>query len=298
MAQNFAKYFSLVKFAHTVFALPFALIGFTMGVQQMPQDYTTKDWVLLLVKVLICMVTARNAAMGFNRYSDRDIDAENPRTAGREIPAGVLSANNVLIFVIINSAIFVAVAGLINPLCGILSPLALLVLLGYSKFKRFSALCHFVLGLALGIAPVGAFLAVNGSFMVDGAIYWPPIILTCIIILWSGSFDILYAVADEDFDKEHKLHSIPAALGRKRAMILSGVLHAVIVPLLVLLYFTLFTEVNYIFIAGAAVFTALLVYQHCIVSPKDISRLNAAFFTSNGLASILFAIFTIWALVS
>lgn len=297
MVQNFAKYLSLVKFAHTVFALPFAMIGFTMGVQQMPVDYTAKDWVLLLFKVLVCMVTARNAAMGFNRYADRDIDAKNPRTAGREIPAGVLSPNKVLLFVIINSSIFTAMAALINPLCGILSPLALVVLLGYSKFKRFSALCHFILGLSLGIAPVGAFLAVNGSFMVNGAIYLPPVILTCIIILWSGSFDILYSVADEEFDKEQHLHSIPAALGRKKAMILSGVLHSLIVPLLVLLHIYLFEGINYIFVVGAAIFTALLVYQHSIVSPKDISRLNAAFFTSNGLASVLFAIFTIWALL-
>lgn len=297
MAQSFAKYLSLVKFAHTVFALPFALIGFTMGVQQMPQDFTTKDWIILLFKVLVCMVTARNAAMGFNRYADRDIDAENPRTAGREIPAGVLSPNSVMLFVIVNSAIFTAMAAMINPLCGILAPVALLVLLGYSKFKRFSALCHFILGLSLGIAPVGAFLAVNGSFMVDGAIYFPPIILTCIIILWSGSFDILYSVADEEFDKEHKLHSIPAAMGRRNAMALSGVLHAIILPLLVLLHLSLFNQINYIYMVGAVIFTGLLIYQHSIVSPKDISRLNAAFFTSNGLASILFAIFTIWALV-
>ncbi len=299
---------SLVKFTHTVFALPFAMIGFVLGVKE-AEPY---HWGWLLVKVLLCMVTARNAAMGFNRYCDRNIDARNPRTSGREIPAGILSAPGVLWFVIINCILFVSVAFSINPLCGILSPAALLILLGYSYMKRFSALCHFVLGLALGIAPLGAYIAVTGAFA------WPPAILTAIIILWSGSFDILYALADEQFDKDNKLHSAPAFMGRRKAMILSGILHAAVIPLLALFYFVVFTGAdagitggfaapyfhvaeravtNWWYISGAIIFSVLLIYQHCIITPGNIKRLNAAFFTSNGIASILFAVFTIIALL-
>lgn len=283
------KYFALVKFVHTVFALPFAMIGFTLGLK----EANVPNWGFLLLGVLVCMVAARNSAMGFNRYLDRDIDAKNPRTAGREIPAGILSPKKVFWFVVINCIVFVAAAFMINPLCGFLSPVALLVLLGYSYMKRVSAMCHFVLGLALGIAPLGAYVAVTGEFAVA------PAILTVIVVLWSGSFDILYSLSDEEFDKENKLHSVPAFMGRKNAMILSGVLHVAILPLLALFYVAVFPggAVNWIYVAGAIVFGALLMYQHCIISPTNLKRLDAAFFTTNGIASLAFAAFTIAALV-
>lgn len=283
------KYFSLVKFVHTVFALPFAMIGFTLGLK----EANVSNWGLLLLGVLVCMVAARNSAMGFNRYLDRDIDAKNPRTAGREIPAGILSPQKVLWFVIINCIIFIAAAFIINPLCGFLSPVALLVLLGYSYMKRVSALCHFVLGLALGIAPLGAYVAVTGEFSIT------PAIITLIVVLWSGSFDILYSLSDEEFDKENNLHSIPAFMGRKNAMILSGVLHVAILPLLVLFYFAAFGEasVNWIYVSGAVIFGVLLMYQHCIICPTNLKKLDAAFFTTNGIASIAFATFTILSLI-
>lgn len=287
------KYLSLVKFAHTVFALPFAMIGFTLGMQ----EAQVENWGGLLLKVLVCMVAARNAAMGYNRYLDRDIDAGNPRTAGREIPAGILSPGKVKRFVIINALLFIFVAFLINPLCGFLSPVALLVLLGYSYMKRISAACHFVLGLALGIAPLGAYMAVTGKFA------FAPAVLTVIVLLWSSAFDILYALADEEFDREHNLHSIPALIGRKNAMILSGILHAAILPLLFLFYLAAFPaageDVWFFspwYAIGAVFFAAMLLYQHCIVTPSNLTRLNAAFFTANGIASLVFAVFTIVAL--
>lgn len=284
------RYLSLVKFAHTVFALPFAMTGFALGIK----EGRPVGWGVLLLQVLVCMVSARNAAMGFNRYLDRDIDARNPRTAGREIPAGILSASNVLGFVILNCMLFVAVAFSINLLCGLFSPVVLFVLLGYSYMKRISAWCHFVLGLALGMAPVGAYAAVTGSFAMS------PFILLIIIVLWSGSFDILYSLSDEAFDKAHKLYSVPARMGRTRAMILSGILHALILPLLALFYGVVFagtaTGWNGWYITGAVLFSALLLYQHCIISPGNLKRLNAAFFTVNGVASIVFAVFTIIAL--
>lgn len=284
------RYLSLVKFAHTVFALPFAMTGFALGIK----ESVPLGWGWLLLQVLVCMVSARNAAMGFNRYLDRDIDARNPRTAGREIPAGILSASNVLGFVILNCVLFVAVAFSINPVCGLFSPAVVLVLLGYSYMKRVSALCHFVLGLALGMAPVGAYVAVTGSFAPA------PFVLMAIIVLWSGSFDILYSLSDEAFDKQQGLHSIPALMGRKKAMILSGVLHALILPLLALFYGVVFAGtsagLNGWYITGAALFAGLLIYQHCIITPGNLKRLNAAFFTVNGIASIVFAVFTIIAL--
>lgn len=288
------KYLSLVKFVHTVFALPFALVGFTLGMQEVQVE----NWGGLLLKVLVCMVAARNAAMGYNRYLDREIDAGNPRTAGREIPAGILSPVRVKWFVLINCLVFIAGAFWINLLCGLLSPVALLVLLGYSYMKRISAICHFVLGLALGIAPLGAYLAVTGKFA------FAPAILSVIVMLWSGAFDILYALADEEFDRAHKLHSIPALIGRKNAMILSGIVHAAILPLLYLFYLAAFPVVGEDvwpfspwYAIGAVFFAAMLIYQHAIVTPSNLSRLNAAFFTANGIASVVFAIFTIVALL-
>jgi 4-hydroxybenzoate polyprenyltransferase len=232
------------------------------------------------------MVAARNSAMGFNRYIDRDIDAINPRTADREIPAGKISAKNALIFVIVNSIIFILVAYTINTLCFFLSFAALALLLGYSFTKRFTALCHFFLGLTLSIAPTAAYISVTGNFG-NGSI----LILSAIVLLWSAGFDILYSLSDEEFDRGENLHSVPQLLGRKKAFLLSIILHLLDLPLLVLFYFM--AGMGWFYIIGASLFALMLIYQHCIISPSNLKRLNGAFFTSNGFASIVFALFTI-----
>jgi len=281
------KYFSLVKFAHTIFALPFALLGLFLGFQYMQVEGLSPDkpyWQSFLL-VVMAMVFARSAAMAFNRYLDRDIDAENARTRMREIPAGVISPQRALLFVSINAALFVLTAWLINPLCFFLSPVALFVILGYSFTKRFTALCHLVLGLGLALAPVGAFLAVTATFQ------WAPVILGFAVLTWVSGFDIIYALQDEDFDKAHQLSSIPAMLGRHRALIVSTTLHFLSAGLIV--SFGLLTNGGFIYWTGAVIFLALLGYQHYLVKPNDLSRVNLAFFTTNGIASVVFAAFAI-----
>jgi 4-hydroxybenzoate polyprenyltransferase len=272
------KYFSLVLFAHSIFALPFALIGFFLGVTTTENSF---NW-LLLALVLFCMVFARNAAMAFNRYLDRDIDARNPRTTMRDIPAGKVSANSALLFVIINCLLFIATSWFINPLCFYLSPIALFVVLFYSYTKRFTALCHLVLGLGLSLAPIGAYIAVTGVFNIV------PIFYSFAVLFWVSGFDIIYALQDEDFDKTEQLHSIPAALGRKNALNLSIVLHigaavSVILPIF-------FTDFSFTYYIGVAFFCAMLIYQHLLVKPNDISKVNKAFATTNGYASVIFAL--------
>jgi 4-hydroxybenzoate polyprenyltransferase len=276
-----ARYLSLVKFAHTLFALPFALTGFFLAIKKGGGEFSIRLFILLL----LAMVFARNSAMGFNRWADREIDARNPRTASRELPASRLTPLSVGLFVIVNSLLFLIVAGLINRLALILALPALAVLLGYSYLKRFTALCHYGVGLALGIAPSAAYISVTGRLDIA------PVILSIIVFFWSGSFDILYAVTDEEFDKQEGLHSIPAALGRKWALIISAMGHLLVLPMLWLFYKS--AGLGPIYLTGAVIFSLLLIYQHLIVKPDDISRLNAAFFTSNGIASVIFAMFTI-----
>ncbi|MCK9629671.1 MAG: putative 4-hydroxybenzoate polyprenyltransferase [Bacteroidales bacterium] len=283
------NYLKLVKFSHTIFALPFAFIGFFMANETVVDGSEVYSWRLLIL-VVLAMVFARNSAMGFNRYIDRFIDAKNPRTAGREIPAKILSPKSVLIFVVINVMLFIATTALINKLALIMSVPALIVILGYSYMKRFSALCHYVLGLSLAIAPMGAYISITGKFALA------PFILSIIVLLWSSGFDILYSLDDEMFDKIEKLHSVPAKYGRSRAMEISSAGHVLIAPMLCLLY--IYADMGIIYIVGSALFVTLLIYQHVIIKPDDISRLNSAFFTSNGVASILFAIFTIWDILS
>jgi len=282
------NYLNLVKFSHTIFALPFAIIGFFLASTE-PAISAEFSWELFGL-ILLAMVFARNSAMGFNRYVDRFIDTRNPRTANREIPTRKLSANSVLTFVIINVVLFIVTTAFINRLTLVLSVPALIIILGYSYMKRFSVLCHYVLGLALGIAPIGAYISITGSFDT------PPLLLSMIVFLWSSGFDILYSLDDEDFDKNEGLHSIPSRFGRARAMEISAAGHVLIVPMLCLFY--VYGEMGLIYVVGATIFTCLLGYQHLILKPNDISRLNAAFFTSNGIASIVFAIFTIWDILS
>ncbi|MCB9235096.1 MAG: UbiA family prenyltransferase [Bacteroidia bacterium] len=274
------KYLSLVKFSHTIFALPFALIGFFLGYQEVQK----LDWILFVL-VLLCMVFARNAAMGFNRFLDREIDAKNSRTVTREIPAGTISPRNALLFVILNSAAFWVTTWFINKLCFFLAPVALLVILGYSFTKRFTALCHLVLGLGLSLAPVGAYLAVTGSFALV------PVLLGVAVLTWVSGFDIIYALQDEEFDRSQKLNSIPVMLGKNKALILSVFLHLITAG--AVYAFGFLEEGNWLFWIGAGVFSALLIYQHLLVKPNDLSRVNLAFFTTNGIASVVFASFVI-----
>lgn len=274
------KYLSLVKFAHTIFALPFAILGFFLGMQASGQVINWR----LFVLVLLCMVFARSAAMAFNRYLDRDIDRANPRTQGRDIPAGRISPGEALTFVTINTLLFIATTWFINPLCFALSPVAIAVVLGYSYTKRFTPLCHFVLGLGLGLAPLGAYLAAGGGF--DPI----PLLFAGAVMLWVSGFDIIYALQDVEFDRSHALRSIPAAIGKKKALQLSTLLHVLCAFLL--LGASYWVTVRYdnfglLLGLGTGLFVGLLVYQHLLVKPDDLSRVNLAFFTTNGVASLI-----------
>ncbi|HEY9124110.1 MAG TPA: UbiA-like polyprenyltransferase [Bacteroidales bacterium] len=276
-----SKYLSLVKFSHTLFAMPFAFIGYFLALKYGDSYFSLK----LLLLVVACMVFARNTAMAFNRYADRHIDLHNPRTALREIPAGILKAESVLVFTIINAVLFIATTWFINPMAFYLSPVALFVITGYSLTKRFTVLCHFILGLGLSLAPIGAYIAVTAHF------HWLPILFSFIVLTWVSGFDIMYALQDERFDNDWKLKSIPAKLGSRRALILSILLHT-ISAFLVVLAGTL-AHMNLLYWIGAGVFITLLIYQHLIVKPNDISKVNLAFATTNGIASVVFAAFAI-----
>jgi 4-hydroxybenzoate polyprenyltransferase len=275
-SEGLKKYFSFVKFSHTIFALPFALTGYFWALHQYNLDFSLK--VLLLV--LAAMVFARNAAMGFNRYADQKIDASNQRTQNREIPSGKISPGAALAFVLINAGLFVFVTAFINPLCLYLSPVALGVILGYSLTKRFTFLCHLFLGLGLSLAPVGAWLAVSGSF------HLLPVLLGLMVLFWVAGFDIIYALQDAEFDRENRLFSIPAFFGRKKALLISRGIHVLcLVPgIIILLYF----QQGGFFLSGFLIFSGLLVFQHSLVRAGDLSRVNMAFFTTNGFASLIF----------
>lgn len=282
MPSSVQHYLSLVKFSHTLFALPFALIGFFMATSYYHYDYSWS----LFVYVLLCMVFARSAAMAFNRYIDRDIDAINERTAVREIPAGTIDPQSALWFVVANCVLFVGVTWFINPLCFWLSPVALAVILGYSYTKRYTSWCHFVLGLGLSLAPLGAFLAVTGEFS-----EWLPLFFSAAVLLWVSGFDIIYALQDEDFDKSNNLHSMPSQLGAKDALSLSNRLH--IGTALLIVAAGLYASFGIFYWLGAAIFIGLLYYQHTLVKPNDLSKINLAFFTTNGIASVAFAFFVL-----
>jgi len=271
------KYLSLVTFSHTIFAMPFAFIGFFLAVTTTTYTF---EWQKLLMMVL-CMVFARNSAMAFNRYLDRDIDAKNPRTKVRDIPAGRITATSALTFTLVNCALFIATTRFINPICFYLSPVALLVVLGYSATKRFTALCHLVLGLGLSLAPIGAYLVVTGKFDLL------PIFFSLAVLCWVSGFDIIYALQDEDFDRAEKLHSIPAYLGKVNALRLSTFLHVLSAIFIMLPVF--FTTVGLLYYIGIVFFCVMLTYQHLLVKPNDLSRVNFAFMTTNGIASVVFA---------
>lgn len=298
------NYLSLVKFSHTIFAMPFALIGFFLGVTRqyyssLPDCVFTgidkpgfsiistfaNQYIYKFIFVILCMIFARSAAMAFNRWLDKNFDAKNPRTAVREIPSGVIKANNALLFVMINCLLFIVCTFFINQICFYLSPVALFVVLFYSYTKRFTALCHLVLGVGLSLAPIGAFLAVTGEFALL------PILFSFTVLFWVSGFDIIYALQDEEFDKSNQLHSIPAALGKSKALMVSNMLH--ILSAACVIGAGIYGNFGLWYWIGVTFFCCLLIYQHLLVKPNDLRKVNLAFFTTNGIASVVFAVFVI-----
>ncbi len=266
--------------------MPFAMLGAFLALFINELEF---DWRRLIL-VVLCMVFARNAAMAFNRWLDRDIDNLNPRTSSREIPAGVISSSSALIFVVINCILFILSCFFINKICFLLSPLALLIVLGYSYTKRFTALCHLVLGLGLALAPVGAYLAMAGIF------HLIPILHGVAVLFWVAGFDIIYALQDEEFDEKNDLSSIPVSLGTSRALILARVFHFLSVVALsyasYLLYLD-YTGIGIISFIALLIFILLLMFQHTLVKPNDLTKVNLAFFTTNGFASLIFGLMVI-----
>ena len=275
-------YLNLVKFSHTIFAMPFALLSFTFAVKGLPEEHQSLWWVLLFVQVLLCMVFARNVAMGFNRWADRFIDADNPRTAQREIPAGKVSPKQAVWFVVGNAVLFIFVASTINPLCGWLSPVALAVVMFYSYCKRFTSLAHLVLGLSLGIAPVGATIAVLGEITPES------IVLALGVMCWSAGFDIIYALQDAEFDRERGLRSIPSRFSTRTSLIISALLHIVSISFIIL--YTTYQPQSLLAWLGCALFTLIVASEHILVTPTKQRNIGIAFGTFNALASVAYGV--------
>ncbi|PJJ76338.1 4-hydroxybenzoate polyprenyltransferase [Thermoflavifilum aggregans] len=281
MKNPVLRYLSFVKFSHTIFAMPFALIGFFLAVrwQHFPFSWS------LFGKVILCMVFARSAAMAFNRILDLEYDRLNPRTAQRELPTGKITYRQAVIFTAMNVVLFIITTYFINRICFYLSPVALAVVLGYSYTKRFTPFSHLVLGLGLSLAPIGAYLAVTGHF------HWLPLIYSGVVICWVAGFDIIYSLQDVAFDQSLHLYSMPVWLGRKRALQVSSLLHLIsVVGVWMAGWLAGF---GWLYWVGAAWFTFMLWYQHRLVHPDDLSRVNIAFMTTNGIASCVFAAFVI-----
>ena len=263
----------MVKFSHTIFALPFAMASLLIASRGLPSPK-------LLILILAAMVALRNAAMSFNRYLDADIDAKNPRTASRHIPSGLFSKKFVLGFSLINALFFIAISYWINPLCFKLSPFAVIVVFLYSFTKRFTHWSHLVLGLALGISPIGAWMAAVQEISL------PPIVLSIIVLFWVAGFDIIYATQDYEFDRKTGLHSLVVKLGIAKALWLSRLFHFITLGLLLL--FGIFLHFGWPYYLSFVVITGLFVYEHLLVRPQDLSRVNAAFFNVNGFISLVF----------
>ena len=279
--------------------MPVALIGFFLGTIKVEASLyhgapipgfehsgpQSQSYFMKLILVILCMVFARSAAMAFNRWLDKNFDTKNPRTAIREIPSGIIKANNALLFVVLSCIAFIICCWFINRLCFYLSFVALFVVLFYSYTKRFTALCHLVLGIGLSLAPIGAYLAVTGEFDLL------PLLFSATVLFWVSGFDIIYALQDEEFDKANNLHSIPAAVGKTKALGISELLHMLAAVSTV--YAGFFGGFHFWYWIGIAVFLGMLVYQHLIVKPGDLSRVNIAFMTANGIASVVFSIFVL-----
>ena len=319
--SRFKNYLSLVTFSHTIFAMPFALIGFFLGLIKpgysfsvVPGWHTTivalpearltlglgsetlitqlmmgvNPYLIIpkyLLLVILCMIFARSAAMAFNRWLDAKYDAMNPRTAVREIPAGIIKPNNALLFTVINCLLFIITTFFINRLCFYLAPVALFVILFYSYTKRFTALCHLVLGVGLALAPIGAYIAVTGQFNLL------PILFSFTVLFWVSGFDIIYALQDEEFDKQNQLHSIPSTVGKNKALRISEFLHFLSAACVAAA--GIYGKFGLLYWIGVILYISLLVYQHLLVKPNDLSKVNRAFFTTNGIASVAFAVFVI-----
>lgn len=277
MIQKLRIILEMIKFEHTLFALPFALMSAVVAANGIPN-------LRILGLILVTMVGARSAAMAFNRIADAKFDTENPRTKDRAIPQGLVSIRDAWFFVIVSAALFVFAAFMLNTLAFVLSPVALLVVLGYSYTKRFTSWSHVVLGTALGIAPVGAWIAVTGKFELA------PIILAACVALWTAGFDVIYSLQDLDFDKKSTLYSIPKKLGAAKALLVSRLMHIAMFGLLIL--FGIIAGMSLAYYAGLAAVTGFLIYEHSLVSPKDLSKLNVAFFTMNGCVSVGLFVFT------
>ena len=275
----------LVKFSHTIFAMPFALMAFVFALKTTDAQFS---WILLL-QVVGCMVFARNVAMGFNRWADHKIDGENPRTATREIPAGKISPKSAMAFVVINALLFIAVSSSINLLTAVLSPVALIVVMFYSYCKRFTSLAHLVLGLSLGIAPAAAYIAVTGTLT------FTPCLISLLVLTWCGGFDIIYALQDLEFDRQRGLHSIPVRFGVRGALYISIVLHAVSIAALIL--FAINCPQGWLIWIGVALFSLCIIIEHILVTPTKQRSIAIAFGTLNGLASLTLATFTILQLI-
>jgi 4-hydroxybenzoate polyprenyltransferase len=278
------NYLSLVKFAHTIFAMPFALIGFFYGLKMVDFQLNRSPAALFFL-VILCMVFARSAAMAFNRWLDAEHDAKNPRTLIREIPSGIISKKNALFFVILNCVAFIITTFFINKICLFLSPVALFVILFYSYTKRFTSLCHLVLGLGLSLAPVGAYISVTGEFALV------PILFSFSVLFWVSGFDVIYALQDEEFDKENNLRSIPAMLGTKKALRVSELLH--LLSAISIILAGVYGHFSWLYWTGVLIFVFFLYHQHSIIKPKDLSNINRAFFSSNGIASVAFCVFVL-----
>lgn len=273
LVQKLKMTLAMIKFEHTLFALPFAFLGAILAANGLPTWWQ-------LVWITVAMVGARSAAMTFNRIIDRDIDAANPRTANRELPAGKLSVGFAWVFLYISIGVFVLASYLLNWLTFALSPVALLFVLGYSYAKRFTSLAHILLGISLAISPSAAWIAVRGTL--DDAV---PILLSLLVLMWTAGFDVLYACQDFEYDRKAGLRSIPARYGIKNSLWIARLFHMQAFVVLILLY--LITGLGWLALTGVGVIGVLLVYQHTLVKANDLSRMNAAFFTTNAFVSVI-----------
>ena len=277
--KSFFAFIRMIKLEHTIFSLPFAFVGMFLAAKGLPSIKT-------IIWVTIAMIGARSAAMGLNRYVDAEIDARNPRTANREIPAGNISKKNTMLYTVISLAVYFFSTYMMNKLALILSPIPILIFILYSYTKRFTNMCHIVLGLALGLAPIGAWVAVTGS------IDTPPFILCFAILAWVAGFDISYAIQDIDFDRDEGLYSIPKAVGVRGSLIIARILHIIAFALFVsLMAFS--NELGYIYLAGVLISGAFMAYEHTLISYKDLSKLNIAFFNMNAYISLTIMIFSL-----